>query len=167
MLAKKISGSFLSRTSAILQGSRVTPELTPWMEQPRLGGNGRRLFLGRTCPLARLRAPSRRDPTASLPRPTPKPAPREHPCAFPAPLENPSAEQTPLLGFFHLFFLFFPNSLTIHVMKTTAGQRSQHSLMAGKNTSSSEHSQVGKNNIYTLCTGVVHGRDEDYTVYIR
>lgn len=28
---------------------------------------------------------------------------------------------------------------------------------------SSELSQVGKNNISTLCTGVVHGQDEDYT----
>lgn len=33
-----------------------------------------------------------------------------------------------------------------------------------KKTRSSELSQVGKNNIYTLGTGVVHGQDKDYTV---
>lgn len=46
-----------------------------------------------------------------------------------------------------------------------AGQPSQ-TWVVGKKTSSSELSQVGKNNIYTLCTGVVHGQDKDYTVDI-
>lgn len=47
-----------------------------------------------------------------------------------------------------------------------AGQPSRCSLVEGKKTSSSELSQVGKNSIYTLCTGMVHGQDKDYTVDI-
>lgn len=141
MLAKRISGV----TPVILQGSSVTPAGALWKEQPGLGA-----VLGDEPPKVGSELPPCRSCSALAPFRHQTPHTESIPVHFQPPPRNSHR--------FGASFCFFSPHLMMRVIKPPRSCQKEASRAAftalpdgSKTPKSSEHSRVGKNNIYTPC----------------